>query len=363
VTACAGRTPATFAPLSVTALFETDLTTHQRFRALRAYAVEDAYPVAFVGNDLYLTYGTYSCDRVAKVPLSGGRVVQSPWLALDSLQVAYGAVWVVVNVPHGTSNSAAALVQLSSETLSVERTIAIPSTYNDGELAASDGAIWLPANTGPRLLRVDARSGEQTPVLLPGMAHDLTIGGLVAGSGGSLLYVNGLNQNSARWNQETERFVPATRQFEVVRGTLGFAITGLIGVAGNRLWVSTMGGMVSHAAPISTVTLLPSRCATYGSCTFNGFNGIFSVTTGPNLAWMTHAGGWLECADSSSRFPRATVRIPGFGPITGGYSGNDSAPSPVAARGNYLAVDAQFRSSNPGRTSSELAIFPVDPRC
>jgi hypothetical protein len=349
--------------LSVTGLFETDLTTHQRFRALRAYAVDDPYPATFVGSDLYLTYGTYLCDRVAKVPLSGARVVQSPWLALDSLQVAYGAVWVVVNLYPGTSNSAAALDQLNSDTLSVERTIAIPSTYNDDEVAASDGAIWLPANTGPRLLRVDARSGARTPVLLPGMAHDLTISGLVAGSDGSLLYVNGLNQDSARWNQETERFDPATRRFEVVRGTLGFAITGLIGVAGNRLWVSTMGGMVSHAAPISAVTLLPSRCATYGSCTFNGFNGIFSVTTGPNLAWMTHAGGWLECADSSSEFPRATVRIPGFGPITGGYSGYDSAPSPVAARGKYLAVDAQFRSSNPGGTSSELAIFPVDPRC
>ena len=54
-------------------------------------------------------------------------------------------------------------------------------------------------------------------------------------------------------------------------------------------------------------------------------NGIFEVTTAGSIAWMSHAGGWLECAGGPTGSVRATVRVPGYGPITYGYSGNDSA--------------------------------------
>ena len=50
-----------------------------------------------MGDNLYLTYGqpgNYICTRIARIPLSGGPVVQSPWRAFSGISVvAYGAVW------------------------------------------------------------------------------------------------------------------------------------------------------------------------------------------------------------------------------------------------------------------------------
>jgi hypothetical protein len=70
-----------------------------------------------------------------------------------------------------------------------------------------------------------------------------------------------------------------------------------------------MGGMVGHIAPVSTVSLAPIACAISGRlCIFNGFNGTFNVTTGESLAWMSHAGGWLECADGTTGLVRAVPR-------------------------------------------------------
>ena len=70
---------------------------------------------------------------------------------------------------------------------------------------------------------------------------------------------------------------------------------------------------------------------------------MFDVTTAGSIAWMSHAGGWLECAGGSTGSVRATVRVPGYGPITYGYSGNDSGLPFLAVGDGYLAVDAQFR--------------------
>ena len=114
-------------------------------------------------------------------------------------------------------------------------------------------------------------------------------------------------------------------------------------MAGTVLWVYLMGGMMSHAAPASAATMTPLHCSIENTCTFNGLNGTFEVTTAGSLAWMSHAGGWLECAGGPTGSVRATVRVPGYGPITYGYSANDSGLPSLAVGDGYLAVDAQFR--------------------
>ena len=142
-----------------------------------------------------------------------------------------------------------------------------------------------------------------------------------------------------------------------------FPIVRLIGVAGALLWVYLIGGMMSQAAPASAATMAPIHCSIENTCTFDGVNGTFEVTTAGSLAWMSHAGGWLECAGGPTGSVRATVRVPGYGPITYGFSGKDSAPSFLAVGDGYLAVDAQFRGAHGTDLAPEVAIFPIDPRC
>jgi hypothetical protein len=185
----------------------------------------------------------------------------------------------------------------------------------------------------------------------------------VAGPGGDTLYISARGQTAASWTQATERFHPATGRFEVVAGNFDFPISSLIGVTGDLLWVSLVGGNVGHVAPVSAVTMTPIHCAIEGTCTFDGLNGTFAVTTGANLAWMSHAGGWLECAGAPTGSVRATIRIPGFGPITDGYAGNDSATSPLAAGDGYVAFDAHFANPHEEAVGPGIAIFPLDPRC
>ena len=365
-TGCSAVKPASFASQSVAGLFETDLTTHQRFKAVRALAVDDPHPAVIVGGNLYLTYdqpGNYVCTRIARIPLSGGPVVQSPWRAFSGdLVVAYGAVWITVDT-HPDVTNAQVLYELRPATLSIEREISLPSSYDDGGLAASEGAIWIGDLGGTVLGRVDARTGAFTRVPLPGLKKYRSAQGIAAGPGGSTLYIFAVDQTSSTWSDAIERFQPSTGRFEGVPGAKGFPMESLVGVAGDLLWVGLMGGMVGHVAPVSTVTLAPIPCAQSRDCTFNGINGTFEVSTYGNLAWMSHAGGWLQCAGGSAGSVLATVRIPGYGPMTGGYSGNDSAPSFLATGDGYLAVNTQFRGPDGTDLSHEVAFFSLDPRC
>src|ERR1035438_2983849 len=50
-TGCSAVKPASFASQSVAGLFETDLTTHQRFKAVRALAVDDPHPAVIVRSE------------------------------------------------------------------------------------------------------------------------------------------------------------------------------------------------------------------------------------------------------------------------------------------------------------------------
>jgi len=369
-TGCSAAKPASFAPQSVAGLFETDLTTHQRFKAVRALAGDDADPVVITGGDLYVTYyltydhgNNYVCTRIARIPLSGGPVVQSPWRAFSGdLVVAYGAVWITVDT-HPDVTNAQVLYELRPATLSVEREISLPSPYDDGGLAASDGAIWIGDLRGTSLGRVDARTGSFTRVALPGLKKYRSTDQVVAGPGGGTLYVVAADSLSPTWSEAIEAFHPSTGRYQVVAGNMRFPVEGLIGVTGDLLWASLMGGMAYTVAPASTVTLAPIHCAVENVCAFGGFNSTFDVTTDGNLAWMSHAGGWLECAGAPTGTVRAKVRIPGYGPITLGYSEKDSGPSFLAAGDGYLAVDAQFRGPNGTNLAPEVAIFPIDPRC
>ena len=365
-TACSAAKPASFAPQSVASLFETDLTTHQRFKAVRALAVDNPDLAVIAGGDLFLTYGgggNYPCTRIVRVPLSGGPVVQSPWLDLSApLTIAYGSVW-VLGFP-GPKSHDQILYQLTASTLSIERQIQIGTRFGGWAPAAGAGAVWLSPSNGTALGRVDARTGRLTIVQLPGFSKGQSVwDDVVSGPGADTLYISAVDQTSTTWSQKTERFHPQTGQFEVAASKEGFPIVRLIGVAGTVLWVWTMGGMMSHAAPVSAVTMAPLHCSIENTCTFNGLNGIFDVTTAGSIAWMSHAGGWLECAGGSTGSVRATVRVPGYGPITYGYSGNDSGLPFLAVGDGYLAVDAQFRGAHGTDLSPEVAIFPIDPRC
>jgi hypothetical protein len=365
-TGCSAAKPASFATQPAAGLFETDLTTHQRFKAVRALAVDDPHPAVIVGGNLYLTYdqpGNYVCTRIARIPLSGGPVVQSSWRAFSGdLVIAYGAVWITVDTRPNITN-AQVLYKLSAATLSVEREISLPSTYDDGGLAASDGALWIGDLHGTVLGRVDARTGVFTRVHLPGLRKYLSAQSVVAGPGGDTLYVVAVDHLSPTWSEAIEKFHPSTGRYQVVTGNMRFPVEYLVGVTGNLLWASLMGGMAYTVAPASTVTLAPIHCAVEDECDFGGFNSTFEVTTDENLAWMSHAGGWLECAGAPTGTVRAKVRIPGYGPMTLGYSEKDSGPSFLAAGDGYLAVDAQFRGPNGTNLAPEVAIFPIDPGC
>ena len=365
-TGCSSAKPASFAPQPVAGLFETVLTTHQRFKAVRALAVDDPHPAVIVGGNLYLTYdqpGNYICTRIARIPLSGGPVVQSPWRAFSGdLVVAYGEVWITVDT-HPDVTNAQVLYELRPATLSIEREISLPSSYDDGGLAASDGAIWIGDLRGTSLGRVDARTGVFTRVPLPRLRKYLSAQWVVAGPGGDTLYVVAVDHLSPTWSEAIEKFHPSTGRYQVVPGNMRFPVEYLVGVTGNLLWASLMGGMAYTVAPASTVTLAPIHCAIEDTCTFGGFNDTFAVTTEGDIAWMSHAGGWLECAGAPTGTVRAKVRIPGYGPMTLGYSEKDSGPSFLAAGDGYLAVDAQFRGPNGTNLAPEIAIFPIDPRC
>jgi hypothetical protein len=364
-TGCPAVKPASFASKSVAGLFETDLTSHQRFMAVRALAVDDPDPAVITGGDLYLTYGgggNYPCTRIARIPLSGGPVVQSAWLDLWApLTVAYGSVW-VLDSPNPKSDDQI-LYQLNASTLSIERQIQLGTRFGGWVPVASARAVWLSPSNGTALGRVDARTGRLTIVQLPGFSRGQSVFNVVSGPGTDTLYISAVDQMAAAWSQRTERFHPETGQFEVEPGNERFPIVRLIGVAGTVLWVWTMGGMMSHAAPASAATMTPLHCSIENTCTFNGWNGTFDVTTAGSLAWMSHAGGWLECAGGPTGSVRARVRVPGYGPITYGYSGNDSGPSSLAVGDGYLAVDAQFRGPTGTNLAPEVAIFPIDPRC
>ncbi len=363
---CSAARPASFAARAVAGLFETDLTTHRRFEAVRALSVTDPDPVVFAGGDLYLTYqepDDYLCTRVARVRPGGGPVLQSPWLPLSGPPaVAYGSVWATA-YERPNVDDAQVLYRLRPDTLAIERKIPLGTGYNAVTPVASAGAIWLAVSRGTTLGRIDARTGRLSRVSVPGLKKDLSISGLVAGPGDDTLYISAVDQSAARWTQATERFHPATGRFQVVAGNFDFPIVRLIGVTGDLLWVSLMGGNVGHDAPVSAVTMTPIYCAIEGPCTFDGLNGTFAVTTGADLAWMSHAGGWLECAGAPTGSVRATIRVPGFGPITDGYSGKDSATSPLAAGDGYVAVDPQFANPHEDAVGPDIAIFPVDPRC
>jgi hypothetical protein len=362
---CSAAKAASFATQSVADLFETDLTTHQRFQAVRAFAVDDSHPAVITGGDLYLTYGgggNYPCTRIARVPLSGGPVVQTAWLDLSSPPtVAYGSVW-VLGFPSPKSDDQI-LYQLAASTLSIERQIQVGTRFGSGVPAPSAGALWLSPSNGTELERVDARTGRLTILQLPGFSKGQSIWNVISGPGADTLYVSAVDQMAATWSQKTERFHPETGQFEVATSNERFPIVRLIGVAGTVLWVWTMGGMMSHAAPASAATMAPLHCSIENTCTFNGLNGTFDVTTAGSLAWMSHAGGWLECAGGPTGSVRATVRVPGYGSITYGYSGNDSGLPSLAVGDGYIAVDAQFRGAHGTDLSPEVAIFPIDPRC
>ena len=364
-TGCSAAKPASFAPQSVAGLFETDLTTHQRFKAVRALAVDNPDLAVIAGGDLFLTYGgggNYPCTRIARVPLSGRPVVQSPWLDLSApLTVAYGSVW-VLGSPSPKSDGQI-LYQLVASTLSIERQIQVGTRFSGQAPAASAGALWLSPSNGAELERVDARTGRRTIVQLRGFRRGQSVWNIVSGPGADTLYISAVDQMAATWSQTTERFHPETGQFEVAASNERFPIVRLIGVAGTVLWVWTMGGMMSHAAPASAATMTPLHCSIENTCTFNGLNGIFEVTTAGSIAWMSHAGGWLECAGGPTGSVRATVRVPGYGPITYGYSGNDSALPSLAVGDGYLAVNTQFRGPGGTDLSREVAIFPIDPRC
>ena len=362
---CPAAKAASFATQPAAGLFETDLTSHQRFRAVRALAVDNPDPAVIAGGDLFLTYGgggNYPCTRIARVPLSGGRVVQSKWLDLWApLTVAYGSVW-VLGSPSPKSDDQI-LYQLTASTLSIERQIPLGTRFGGWVPAASAGALWLSPSDGTALGRVDARTGRVTIVQLPGFSKGQSVLNVVSGPGADTLYISAIDQMAAKWSQRTERFHPETGQFEVAASNYRFPIVRLIGVAGTVLWVWTMGGMMSHAAPASAATMAPLHCSIENTCTFNGLNGTFDVTTAGSLAWMSHAGGWLECAGGPTGSVRATLRVPGYGPITSGYSGDDSAPSSLAVGDGYLALDAQFHGPKGSDLAPEVAIFPIDPRC
>jgi len=281
---CAAVKPALFATQPVAGLFETDVSTHQKLEAVRALGVDDPHPEVITGGDLYLTYGDagkYDCSRIARVPLSGGHVAQSPWLHLSaSFIVAYGSVW-VLGYPSPKSD-AQVLYQLSVRTLAIRREIPLGSRFGGWEPAASAGAVWLGSSDGTELGRVDARTGRLTLVKLPGFSKGQSIWNVVSGPGTDTLYISAVNQMAATWSQKTERFHPRTGQFEVEASTERFMIVGLIGVAGTLLWVSLQGGMMGHVGPLSAVTMTPTHCATESTCTFNGWNGTFAVTTAGN---------------------------------------------------------------------------------
>ena len=173
--------------------------------------------------------------------------------------------------------------------------------------ATSAGALWLSPSNGTALGRVDARTGRLTIVQLPGFSRGQSVLNVVSGPGADTLYISAIDQMAAKWSQRTERFHPETGQFEVAASNYRFPIVRLIGVAGTVLWVWTMGGMMSHAAPASAATMTPLHCSIENTCTFNGLNGIFDVMTAGSLAWMSHAGGWLECAGGPTGSVRATV--------------------------------------------------------
>jgi hypothetical protein len=318
-----------------------------------------------VGGNLYLTYdqpGNYVCTRIARIPLSGGTVVQSPWRAFSGdLVVAYGAVWTTVDT-HPDITDAQVLYELRPATLSIEREISLPSSYDDGGLAASDGAIWIGDLRGTVLGRVDARTGAFTRVPLPGL-QKYRSAGMVAEPGVDTLFVVAADQLSSTWSEAIEAFHPSTGRYQVVAGNMGFPVESLIGVTGDLLWASLMGGMANQVAPASTATLAPIPCAVEDECTFGDFNSTFEVTTNDGLAWMSHDGGWLECAGAPTGAVRAKIRVPGYGPIALGYYENDSALSFLAAGDGYLAVNTHLRGAGGTELSPEVAIFPIDPRC
>jgi hypothetical protein len=254
------------------------------------------------------------------------------------------------------------LYELTARTLSIERQIQVGTRFGGWEPAASAGALWLSPSNGTELGRVDARTGRLTIVQLPGFSKGQSVLNVVSGPGSDTLYISALDQMAATWSERTERFHPETGQFEVAASNERFPIVRLIGVAGTVLWVWTAGGNMSHVAPASAATMAPLHCSIENTCTFNGWNGTFDVTTAGSNAWMSHAGGWLECAGGPSGSVRAKIRVPGYGPITF-YSSNDSAYTSLAVGDGYLAVDAQVRGAHGTDLTPEVAIFPVDPRC
>jgi hypothetical protein len=349
----------------VTGLFETDLKTHAVLPALRALAVNEPRPDLLSGGNLYLSYqsGSFVCGRIARIPLSGGSVVQSPWRAFsDAPVVAYGALWVIVNVRPNISD-AADLYELSPKSLAIEREITLPGRYDDATPVPADGAIWIGDSRGTVLGRVDARTGKLSFVPLPGLGKYDSAQDVVAAPDAGTLYVLAVKQTSPIFSEAIERFDPATGRFKLNPGTARFPVARLIGVTGDLLWVALMGGMSYSVAPESTTTLGPTRCALEGGCSFGGLNTIFEVTTDGDLAWMSHAGGWLECARGPTGSVSATLRIPAFGPMTAGYSPKDSGLSLIASGEGYLALVPQFPGPGGGDLAPEVALFRLDPRC
>lgn len=357
--------PSTHVPAS--GLVAVDLNTHTRFDPIRVLALPNPRAATLAGGNLYVSYSPAAKEarlQVARISPKTGVVVRSPELpgyysnTPVSPVVASGSVWIVAG---GFCKQE--IVRMDQATLAVTMTTPIPENVNFLEMVASDGALWLPNGNSASLVRLDARTGHISTVLLPEMVPGSQVFGLASDPHSGLIYISVVNQNAAH-SQVTERFDPATGSFLVVSPPEGWLYS-VSGVAGGVLWVMEGPGNMTHFAAFSARSLIPLSCTQVEACSLGGVNGtvIASFEDGilafEQQIWSRQkgAGYWmLDCIAGPRPSTRARLRLPSDDASLGA----PTSPPPLLVLGDAYLVTFARVGTNGG---SGVAVFPLDPRC
>jgi len=356
--------PATHVPSS--GLVEVDLGTHQRFDPLRALPLDNPQAATMAGGDLYVSYSPAAKEarlQVARIDPKTGVVARSPKLpgyysnTPVAPVVAFGSVWIVAG---GFCKQE--IVRMDQATLAVTMTTPIPENLNFLDMVASDGALWLPSGNSASLVRLDARTGHISTVLLPEMVPNSQVFGFASDPRSGLIYISVVNQNAAH-SQVTERFDPATASFYVVPPPEGWLYS-VRGVAGGVLWVAEGPGNMSHYAAFSARSLTPLSCTQVETCALGGIGGTVVASFEDGTLAFEQAGSppnapgyWmLDCIAG----PRASTVDRLQLPSDFKASGVSPLPPPLLTIGDgYLVTVARVGTYG----GSGVAIFPLDPRC
>ena len=321
----------------------------------------------FAGGYLYVSYMPAAREahlQVARINPKTGAVVRSPKLPgyYDNYPavpvVAFGSVWIVAG---GFCKQE--VVRMDRTTLAVTMTTPIPQNLDPLDLAASDGALWLPNDNSVSLVRLDAHTGHISTVLLPEMVPGSQVFGFASDPLSGLLYISVVNQNAAH-SQLTERFDPKTGSVLVVPPPSGW-LYAVSGIAGGVLWVREGPGNMTHFAAFSARSLTPLSCTPSETCALGGVNGTVTASFEDGVlafeqqTWSRQkgAGYWmLDCIAGAEPSTRERLQLPSddavlFAP---------TSPPPLLALGNGYLVTFARVSTNAG---SGIAIFPLDPGC